>query len=187
MDGEGEGEREKEKERERGTKRGIAFGSKQTTSVRIPRNLQKQCEWTKNRSLGNPGLGFVGMALDLSGSSWAVSRHRLAQGTVAMRTWAPLFHSKVDKRQTKVATDGCIGVGQRATEQRAVGTVSTILGGRRRALVGIDVWWRRLHRPGHGALNRGNLSLSKWSTRLIHRDGGDHLARFSADTGLQLQ
>ena len=39
-------------------------------------------------------LVFVGMALDLSGSSWASIRHRLSPGTASLRKWAPIFKSK---------------------------------------------------------------------------------------------
>ena len=47
-------------------------------------------------------LIFVGMALDLSGSSWAASRHTLAQGTKAVKKWAPLFRSKWMKGKRKM-------------------------------------------------------------------------------------
>ena len=66
-----------------------------------------------------PVLIFGGMALDQIGSSWAAIRHRLAQGTVALRKWVRLS-GKMDVRCTKDAVDGCFSVSKRAVEKCAV-------------------------------------------------------------------
>ena len=43
---------------------------------------------------GHDQRHHMGMALVLIGSSWALIRHRLNQGTASMRKWAPIFKSK---------------------------------------------------------------------------------------------
>ena len=57
-------------------------------------------------------LVFVGMALDLSGSSWAGVRHRLNQWAVSVRKWTPIFRSKCVKGEKKFGLDGNFSVGR---------------------------------------------------------------------------
>ena len=136
-------------------------------------------------------LIFVGMALDLSGSSWAAVRNRLNQGAVAMRKWSPIFRSKSVNGKTKldlmitsvwasVLWGGALWTLTKAMKSAidswSARTVSTILGIKRGAEEAMDQWWRRFHRVGHEVLKKRGQTLSNMAERLIHRWAG-HVAR----------
>ena len=131
----------------------------------------------------------VGMALDLSGSSWAAVRNRLNQGAVAMRKWSPTFRLKSVNGKTKlnlmvtsvwasVLWGSALWTMTKAMQCAidSARTVSTILGIKRGAEEAKDQWWRRFHRVGHEVLKKRSQSLSNMAERLIHRWVG-HVAR----------
>ena len=140
-------------------------------------------------------LVFVGMAPDLSGSSWASVRHRLNQGTASMRKWAPIFKSKCVNGGRKIhllimsvwasVLWGSALWTLTKTMTSAIGswsarTTCAVLGVKRGAEEAMDQWWRRLHRVGHPALKSRDQSLSNMAERLIHRWRG-HVARLSTN------
>ena len=120
-------------------------------------------------------LVFVGMVLDLSGSSWAAVRNRLNQGAVSMRKWSPTFRSKSVNGKTKLnlmVTSAWASVlwgsalwtltkaMKSAIDSWSARTVSLILGIKRGAEEAMDQWWRRYHRVGHEVLKKRGQSLS---------------------------
>ena len=136
-------------------------------------------------------LVFVGMVLDLSGSSWAAVGNRLNQGAVSMRKWSPTFRSKSVNGKTMLnlmVTSVWASVlwgsvlwtltkaMKSAIDSWSARTVSTMLGIKRGAEEAMDQWWRRFHRVGHEILKKRNQSLSNMAERLIHRWAG-HVAR----------
>ena len=173
---------------------GTGSGSKQNTPVIV------SCETWRNtasgRSIDTLGvLVFVGMTLDFGGSACADSSQTGPRNSSNAEVGS-VGQSTVVERTTGDAAAGCIGVGhsavwvwtkvvKNAVDSWSARTVSTILGIRRGLAEGIDVWWRRVHRSGHAALNKVNLSRSKWSERLIHRWSG-HLARLADEHWLAM-
>ena len=63
---------------------GLGLGSKQNTLVILPcKAWRGAARWLRTDTVG-ANVGFVGMVLDLSGSSWAAVRNRLNQGAVSL-------------------------------------------------------------------------------------------------------
>ena len=105
-----------------------------------------------------PTLTFVGMVLDLKGSSWAAIRHRMGQGMSAWHRWAPLLtvpwlsaHRKLNLLHSAVGSSVTWGSAIWNTTKAMRSTLdswfarmtATMLGARRNHEEDIGCWWRR--------------------------------------------
>lgn len=136
-------------------------------------------------------LVFVGVALDLSGSSTAAINYRMQQGMNAMHRWKPLLCSRwlpLAQRAkllpiaiwtsllwgastwtpTKAMADRVASWGARA--------MSTVANIRRAPAEEIGQWWRRLHRQGYRLLQKYTVAPDIVRKLNAHRWAG-HLAR----------
>ena len=90
---------------------GLGLGATKTHWSSYQQNLERlhvdtgRIEWEQV-------LVFVGIALDLSGSSWASIRHRLNQGAVSMHILV-----KVCEWEKKDTSDDSFSVGERLVEK----------------------------------------------------------------------
>lgn len=142
-----------------------------------------------------PNLTFVGIVLDLTGSSWAAIRHRMSQAICVLRRWSPLLYVSWLSGKKKVALLsasvfssvlwGCAvwtptKAMRTALDSWSARIVTSVLGLRRHPVEPVGDWWRRMHRFGHAALRKLGQPLSATSRTILHRWSG-HLARFECD------
>ena len=130
-------------------------------------------------------LIFVGMALDLSGSSMGSSQTPIEPRSsvnekivthiqVKVCEWdSKVEHLMISSVRASVLWGSAMWTLTKAMKSAidswSARTFSTILGTKRGAKEAMDQWWRRFHRAGHEMLKKRNQSLSNMAERLIHR------------------
>ena len=140
-------------------------------------------------------LTFVGMEVNLSGSSWGAVRHRIARGNLALRRWMPLLCARwlSVRRKMELLTASVFASAQwgcavwattkamrSALNSWSARVASAVVGYRRKADEGINAWWRRFHRKGHHLIATYDKPLSEHCLSQVHRWAG-HIARLDPD------